>query len=42
MNRLTTVTDALGDTTVYGYDSGGNQISVTDGLGHTRPRNTMP
>ena len=36
MNRLTTVTDAdSGDTTVYGYDSGGNQQTVTDGLGHT-------
>ena len=35
MNRLTTVTTPIsGDTTVYGY-SGGNQITVTDGLGHT-------
>ena len=44
MNRLTTVTTPIsGDTTVYGYDSGGNQITVTDGLGHTAPRHsTMP
>ena len=34
-NELTTITDALGDTTVYGYDAGGNQITVTDALGHT-------
>jgi len=35
MNRVTTVTDALGDTTVFGYDGSGNQQTVTDGLGHT-------
>jgi YD repeat-containing protein len=36
MNRLTTVTTPIsGDVTVYAYDSGGNQITVTDGLSHT-------
>ena len=25
----------LGNTTVYGYDASGNQITVTDALGHT-------
>ena len=33
--ELTTITDALGHTTVYGYDADGEQTTVTDGLGHT-------
>ena len=32
---MTTVTDAAGHTTVYGYDVRGNQQTVTDALGHT-------
>src|SRR6185437_7400623 len=33
--RLTTFTDALSHSTVYGYDSGGNKISETDANSNT-------
>ncbi len=33
--RLTSVTDALGDSTSYAYDAAGNKTSVTDLDGHT-------
>ena len=33
MNRLTTITDPLGNQTVLGYDSDGNRTTVTDPMG---------
>jgi YD repeat-containing protein len=35
LNRLRTVTDALGGVTTYAYDGNGNLTAITNALGHT-------